>query len=104
MFVSVKERTKIIGIQKSLGAKRYFILLQFIFEAIVLSIIGGVLGLVLIFIGTIIVRYVSEFEIVLTLGNIITGLMISSVIGFIAGLMPARSAARLDPVAAINSI
>jgi putative ABC transport system permease protein len=104
MFVSVKERTKIIGIQKSLGAKRYFILLQFIFEAIVLSIIGGVLGLILIFIGTIIVRYVSDFEIVLTLGNIITGLMISSVIGFIAGLMPARSAARLDPVAAINSV
>lgn len=104
MFVSVKERTKIIGIQKSLGAKRYFILLQFIFEAIVLSIIGGMLGLFLIFIGTIIVRYVSEFEIVLTLGNIVTGLMISSVIGFIAGLMPARSAARLDPVIAINSI
>ena len=104
MFVSVKERTKIIGIQKSLGAKRYFILLQFIFEAIVLSVIGGVLGLILIFIGTIIVRYVSDFEIVLTLANIITGLMISSVIGFIAGIMPARSAARLDPVAAINSI
>jgi putative ABC transport system permease protein len=104
MFVSVKERTKIIGIQKSLGAKRYFILLQFIFEAIVLSIIGGVFGLILIFIGTIIVRYVSDFEIVLTLGNIITGLMISSVIGFIAGLMPARSAARLDPVVAMNSV
>jgi putative ABC transport system permease protein len=104
MFVSVKERTKIIGIQKSLGAKRYFILLQFIFEAIVLSVIGGVLGLLLIFIGTIIVRYVSDFEIVLTIGNIITGLMISSVIGFIAGLMPARSAARLDPVVAMNSV
>ena len=104
MFVSVKERTKIIGIQKSIGAKRYFILLQFIFEAVVLSVIGGVLGLVLIFIGTIVVRYVSEFNIVLTIGNIITGLMISSVIGFIAGLMPARSAARLDPVTAINSI
>jgi putative ABC transport system permease protein len=104
MFVSVKERTKIIGIQKSLGAKRYFILLQFIFEAIVLSIIGGIFGLFLIFLGTLIVRYVSEFEIVLTLGNIITGLMISSVIGFIAGLMPARAAAKLDPVTAINSI
>ncbi len=104
MFVSVKERTKIIGIQKSLGAKRYFILLQFIFEAIVLSIIGGVFGLILIFMGTIVVRYVSDFEIVLTLANIITGLMISSVIGFIAGFMPARSAARLDPVVAINSI
>lgn len=104
MFVSVKERTKIIGIQKSLGAKRYFILLQFIFEAIVLSIIGGMLGLILIFIGTLVVSYVSEFTIVLTVGNIVTGLMISSIIGFIAGFMPARSAARLDPVLAINSI
>ncbi|NQU53166.1 MAG: ABC transporter permease [Bacteroidetes bacterium] len=104
MFVSVKERTKIIGIQKSLGAKKYFILLQFIFEAIILSIIGGVLGLVLIFAGTQIVSYVSEFEIVLTTGNIIKGLTISSVIGFIAGFMPARSAAKLDPVIAINSV
>jgi len=104
MFVSVKERTKIIGIQKSLGAKRYFILLQFIFEAVVLSVIGGILGLILIYIGTLIVGYVSEFTIVLTLGNIITGLLISSVIGFIAGLMPARAAAKLDPVIAMNSV
>ncbi len=104
MFVSVKERTKIIGIQKSLGAKKYFILLQFIFEAIVLSLIGGILGLILIFIGTLIISYVSEFTIVLTMGNIITGLLISSGIGFIAGFMPARSAAKLDPVLAINSV
>ena len=104
MFVSVKERTKIIGIQKSLGAKKYFILLQFIFEAIVLSVIGGIVGLFLIFLGTLIVSYASEFTIVLTAGNIIKGLMISSVIGFIAGLMPARSAAKLDPVEAINSV
>lgn len=104
MFVSVKERTKIIGIQKSLGAKKYFILLQFIFEAIVLSVIGGVVGLLLIFIGTLIVSYATEFTIVLTVGNIINGLLISSVIGFIAGFMPARSAAKLDPVIAINSV
>lgn len=104
MFVSVKERTKIIGIQKSLGAKKYFILLQFIFEAIVLSVIGGIVGLILIFIGTLIVNSVTEFTILLTLGNIITGLMISSVIGFIAGFMPARSAARLDPVEAMNTV
>lgn len=104
MFVSVKERTKIIGIQKALGAKRYFILLQFIFEAIILSIIGGIVGLILIFIGTQIVSYASEFKIVLTTGNIITGLTISSVIGFIAGFMPARSAAKLDPVLAINAV
>lgn len=104
MFVSVKERTKIIGIQKSLGAKKYFILLQFIFEAVVLSLIGGVVGLFLIFIGTMIVNVATEFTIVLTVGNIVTGLMISSVIGFIAGFMPARSAARLDPVLAMNAV
>jgi putative ABC transport system permease protein len=104
MFVSVKERTKIIGIQKSLGAKRYFILLQFIFEAIVLSILGGIIGLLLIYIGTLIVTYAADFEIVLTIGNIIKGLLISSVIGFMAGFMPARAAAKLDPVIAINSL
>lgn len=104
MFVSVKERTKIIGIQKSLGAKRYFILLQFIFEAIVLSLIGGIIGLILIFIGAEIISGSSTFAIVLTSGNIIKGLLISSIIGFLAGFMPARAAAKLDPVIAINSL
>ena len=104
MFVSVKERTKIIGIQKSLGAKKYFILLQFIFEAVVLSVIGGIVGLILIFFGTQIVNYATDFTIILTAGNIITGLMISSVIGFIAGLMPARTASRLNPVEAMNAV
>lgn len=104
MFVSVKERTKIIGIQKSLGAKRYFILLQFIFEAIVLSILGGIVGLLLIYVGSLIVSYATEFRIMLTASNIVKGLLISSVIGFLAGYMPARAAARLDPVIAINSL
>ncbi len=104
MFVSVKERTKQIGIQKAIGAKRYFILLQFIFEAIILSVIGGLIGLFLIFIGTTIFSYVAEMNIALTMGNIIKGIMISSVIGFIAGLLPALSAARLDPVVAINTV
>lgn len=103
MFVSVKERTKLIGIQKSLGAKRYFILFEFIFEAIILSIIGGLIGLLLIFIGTIIFSYAASMDISLTISNIFTGLMISSTIGFIAGFLPALSAARLNPVEAINS-
>ncbi|WP_321371307.1 ABC transporter permease [uncultured Draconibacterium sp.] len=104
MFVSVKERTKIIGIQKSIGAKRYFILLQFIFESIVLSVIGGVIGLILIYAGTIVVNQSTDFTIMLTSGNIINGLLISTVIGFLAGFMPARAAAKLDPVIAINSV
>ena len=104
MFVSVKERTRIIGIQKSLGAKKYFIMLEFIFEAVVLSVIGGIVGLVLIFFGTLVVNYATEFTILLTAGNIIRGLLISSVIGFIAGLMPARAASRLNPVVAMNAV
>jgi putative ABC transport system permease protein len=104
MFVSVKERTRIIGIQKSLGAKRFFILLEFIFEAIILSVIGGMVGLILIFVGTLIFSYLSDMSISLSLGNIILGLMISSIIGFLAGLLPARTAARLDPVVAMNAV
>src|SRR5664279_1566217 len=104
MFVSVKERTKIIGIQKAIGAKKYFILLQFIFEAVVLSILGGIIGLFLIFIGTLIFSYVADMTISLTLSNIILGLTISGVIGILAGFVPALSASRLDPVEAMNSV
>lgn len=103
MFVSVKERTAIIGIQKSLGAKNYFILLQFLFEAIFLSLIGGVLGLLIIFIGTLIVTYALDFSLSLTFGNIFLGLSVSFVIGLIAGFIPAFSASRLNPVDAIRS-
>ncbi len=104
MFVSVKERTKIIGIQKAIGAKKYFILLQFIFEAVVLSLLGGIIGLILIFAGTLIFSYVSSMTIALTMSNIILGLTISGVIGVLAGFIPALSASRLDPVEAMNSV
>jgi putative ABC transport system permease protein len=102
MFVSVKERTNIIGIQKALGAKSYYIVLEVLYESVLLSIIGGVLGLILIFAGTFIAR-ANDFEIFLSAGNIIFGLLISSTVGLIAGLMPALTAARLNPVKAIAS-
>lgn len=104
MFVSVKERTKIIGIQKALGAKKYFILLQFIFEAVVLSMVGGVLGLFLIFIATTIFSYVADMNIAMNLANVLLGLSISGIIGVLAGFIPALSASRLDPVDAMNSV
>ena len=104
MFVSVKERTKIIGLQKALGAKSKFILLEFLFEASVLSLIGGAIGLLIIYILTFVVSKTMDFNLVLTLGNIVTGLVISIVIGLIAGLVPARAAARLDPVTAMNTV
>lgn len=103
MFVSVKERTKQIGIQKALGAKSYFILLQFLFESVMLSLIGGIIGLILIFFGTKIANNITEMNFAMSLGNIMTGLIISITIGIISGWKPARSAAKLDPVEAINS-
>ncbi|SMC85454.1 ABC transporter permease [Pedobacter africanus] len=102
MFVSVKERTNIIGIQKSLGAKNYFILLQFLFEAIALCLLGGLLGLFLVYIVTLISGALG-FEMVLFMKNIILGIGVSFIIGTISGFWPAYSASRLDPVEAIRS-
>ncbi len=102
MFVSVLERTNQIGIQKSLGAKRYFILSQFLFEAIFLSLIGGGLGLVIVFLITLVVSFATSFSINLTFGNIVLGLSVSFIIGVLAGLLPAISASKLDPVEAIR--
>lgn len=104
MFVSVKERTRIIGIQKSLGAKKYFILLQFIFESVILSLMGGAVGLLLIFLGTGVVSYVSDLTITMNLGNVVLGFVISGTIGVLSGFLPALSASRLDPVAAMNTV
>lgn len=103
MFVSVKERTKIIGIQKSLGAKNYFILLQFLVESIFLSLFGGILGLLIIFLLTLVVSSTIGMELVLTQGNILLGLSVSFVIGLISGFVPAYTASRLDPVEAIRT-
>ncbi|MDR6781684.1 putative ABC transport system permease protein [Pedobacter africanus] len=102
MFVSVKERTNIIGIQKSLGAKNYFILLQFLFEAIALCLLGGLLGLFLVYIVTLISGALG-FEMVLFMKNIMLGIGVSFIIGTISGFWPAYAASRLDPVEAIRS-
>jgi len=103
MFVSVKERTNIIGIQKALGAKRYFILIQFLYESVLLAVAGGIVGLLLIFIGTTIISATSDFSVSLTAVNVVRGVLISAVIGIISGFIPAWIASRLSPVEAINS-
>ena len=103
MFVSVKERTSLIGIQKSLGAKNYFILFQFLFESIFLCLIGGAVGLLLIFLGTLFLTYGLDFEVSLGLNNLILGLSLSAGIGIISGIIPSFRASRLDPVEAIRA-
>ncbi|MDZ4839135.1 MAG: ABC transporter permease [Bacteroidota bacterium] len=102
MFVSVKERTNIIGIQKSLGAKNYVIMVQFLAEAVLLSILGGLLGLFLIFILTKVLSSLMGLPLILTGKNIAMGVGISSIIGIISGVFPAYQAAKLDPIESIR--
>ncbi|QCK13937.1 ABC transporter [Mangrovivirga cuniculi] len=101
MFVTVKERTPLIGIQKSLGAKNYVILAQFLFEALLLSLIGGFCGIILVYLLTFVP--LGSLEIILTTKNIIIGVIIASLTGILSGLIPAAKAAKLDPVIAIRS-
>ncbi len=101
MFVSVRERTNIIGIQKSLGAKNYFVLFQFLFESVFLSFLGGGIGLFLVFLLSLI--SLGSLELVLTLRNVALGIGVSVTIGMIAGIVPAAMAARMDPVEAIRA-
>lgn len=103
MFVSVKERTNLIGIQKSLGAKNRFILFQFLFEAIILSVIGGIIGLFMVWIIALVLTKVLDFEFVLGMGNILLGTGLAAIIGLISGILPAIAASKLDPVEAIRT-
>ena len=104
MFVSVKERTNLIGIQKSLGAKNKFILFQFLFEAVILAIVGGLVGLFLVWLTANIMNgFVEDFEFVLSFWNMFLGFCLSSFIGLISGVIPAISASKLDPVEAIRT-
>lgn len=104
MFVSVKERTNLIGIQKSLGAKNRFILFQFLFEAVILAVIGGLIGLFLVWLASLLAsQFTGDFEFVLSPWNMFIGTAVSAVIGLISGIIPAISASKLDPVEAIRT-
>ena len=104
MFVSVRERTKIIGVQKALGAKSSFILIQFLFEAIVLCIFGAILALLAIELLILIIN-MSDLGITLSVSfnRVVMAMSIAVVSGLLAGIAPALSAARMPPVEAMRS-
>lgn len=103
MFVSVKERTNLIGIQKALGAKNKFILFQFLFEAIILSLIGGIVGMLLVWLCALGLSAALDFEFVLSTKNLLIGSGLATFIGLVSGIIPAISASKLDPVEAIRT-
>ncbi len=103
MFVSVRERTNLIGIQKSLGAKNKFIMFQFLFEAVILSVMGGLIGIILVQFIAFIATMALDFEFILSFSNIFLGFSLSTLIGLISGVIPAITASRLDPVEAIRT-
>ena len=104
MFVSVKERTPLIGVQKALGAKRSFILAQFLTEAVALCIMGALLALFAVGLLVVMVNVLSEgMSLVFGPDRFLLGLGIAVISGVIAGLAPALQAARMDPVEAMRA-
>lgn len=103
MFVTVKERTKIIGLKKAIGARKASILWEFLLEAIVLCLIGGSAGIVLVLLMSLVLTYAADFHVALSVTNFFVGIFVSIFVGVLSGFIPARSASRLDPVVAIRS-
>lgn len=103
MFVSVRERTNIIGIQKSLGAKNYFIMLQFLIESVLLCLMGGAIGLAIVFMLAYISKTFFDLAIIVDMNKVVLTIALSTAIGLISGFIPAYMASRLDPVEAIRS-
>ncbi|MFN7930636.1 MAG: ABC transporter permease [Blastocatellia bacterium] len=102
MIVSVTERTSEIGVRRALGARRRDVLLQFLLEAMMLTTMGGLIGIGVGFLFAFIASLLLNFSLTVPLWAVVTGLLTSASVGLIAGMYPALRAARLDPVEAIR--
>lgn len=103
MFVSVRERTSQIGLKKAIGAKSRIILTEFLLESAFLCIIGGLIGLTLVFLLTQVLTSALNFPVFISTSNMVLAISICIIVGIAAGFIPARQAARMDPVVAIRS-
>jgi putative ABC transport system permease protein len=103
MFVTVRERTSQIGLKKAIGAKRSVILTEFLLESAFLCIMGGLLGLSLVFILTLASKAIFGFTVVIAPNILILAVSICIIVGVMAGIIPASIAAKMDPVVAIRS-
>lgn len=103
MFVTVKERTSMIGLKKAIGAKNRSILSEFLLEAAIICILGGIIGLILVYLLTLVLTSAFNFPVYISLPILSLAISICILIGIIAGILPAYTASRLDPVVAIRS-
>ena len=102
MLVSVTERTREIGVRMAVGARRSDILTQFLIEAVLVCLIGGVLGIVAaLFVGFLFDRFSTDFKMIFSMTSIVAAFACSTLIGVVFGFLPARNAARLDPIEAL---
>jgi len=102
MLVSVTERTREIGIRMAVGARQSDIRQQFLVEAVMVCLIGGIIGILLSYaLGFLFSLFVKEWEMVFSLGSVVTAFACSTLIGIVFGFVPARNAARLDPIEAL---
>ena len=103
MFVTVKERTAMIGLKKAIGAKRRSILSEFLLEAATICVMGGLMGLLFVYLLTLILTNLFNFPVYISVGILTLAISICIMIGILAGIIPAYIASRLDPVVAIRS-
>lgn len=103
MFVTVKERTPIIGLKKAIGAKKRSILSEFLLESAIICILGGLIGLILVYLLTLVLTSLFSFPVYISAPILALAISICIIIGVLSGIIPAITAARLDPVVAIRS-
>jgi putative ABC transport system permease protein len=103
MLVSVTERTREIGVRKSLGARHADVMLQILIEAVTLALVGGAMGVGLGALVTLLLSRIFDISMHITLGYVALALVVSSVVGVVSGWYPASRAAKLDPVVALRA-